>query len=121
MHEMSVAQSIVEIVQQHLPPENEKPSVKSVKVRIGEFSGVVPESLEFCFDLITESTPLHGARLEIEDVALMARCKTCEEISRLEYGTFACPTCGSSEIVMLSGNELQVVAIELNDEEGTPS
>ncbi len=65
MHELSIAQNIVDIVQQHLP-ETRGGEVQSVKVRVGRLSGVIPESLEFCFSVIVGDTVLRGAELAIE-------------------------------------------------------
>jgi hydrogenase nickel incorporation protein HypA/HybF len=67
MHELSIAQSIVEIVQQHLPSDR-IPVVKSVQMKVGHQAGIVPDSLEFCFGAVTEGTVAQGARLEIENV-----------------------------------------------------
>lgn len=67
MHELSIAREIVEAVQQYLPA-GEIRMVRSVKLRMGEQVAILPESLEFCFDLACEGTILRGARLEIENV-----------------------------------------------------
>lgn len=120
MHEMSVAQNIVEIVHQHLP-EDPGVQVQSVHVRIGEFAGVVPESLEFCFTALTQGTPLQGASLDIENVPLMARCQTCNVVSRLTFGVFVCPECGGSNVSLISGNEMQITEIILHDNAGPAS
>jgi hydrogenase nickel incorporation protein HypA/HybF len=66
MHELSIAQNIVEIVKQHLPP-GQIQSVKSVKMKVGHQAGIVPESLEFCFEAVAEGTVIQGATLEIEN------------------------------------------------------
>lgn len=114
MHEMSVAQNIVEIVEQHLPDE---PNVKvaSVRIRIGELSGIVPDSLEFCFSAITTNTALDGARLSMEFVPIQIHCKSCHETTTLTTLIFMCTTCGNSDLEITGGNELQVVEIELED------
>ena len=46
MHELSVAQSIVEIIQRHVP-QSDWERVRVVRLKIGAAAGVVPESLEF--------------------------------------------------------------------------
>ena len=62
MHELSIAQSIVEIVQQYVPNGETRP-VKSVNLKVGEMAGVVPESLDFCFGAITaDAAASCGAR-----------------------------------------------------------
>ncbi|MDD5542577.1 MAG: hydrogenase maturation nickel metallochaperone HypA [Acidobacteriia bacterium] len=115
MHELSIAQNILEIVQQSLPPEP-APPVKCVRLKIGEMAGVVTDSLEFCFSVLISDTTMGGAKLEIESVPVMANCKTCGNDFRVEDYVFACPSCSSSDLEVLSGRELQVVEVELADE-----
>ncbi|HTP13579.1 MAG TPA: hydrogenase maturation nickel metallochaperone HypA, partial [Bacteroidota bacterium] len=67
MHELSIAQNIVDMVHQYAPTGNGE-TVKSVRLRVGEYSGVVADSLEFCFSAIVADTPLRGTTLEIERV-----------------------------------------------------
>jgi hydrogenase nickel incorporation protein HypA/HybF len=114
MHELSVAQSIVDIVEQYLPVGNGLP-VKIVRLKIGAMAGVVPDSLVFCFTAITAGTKLEGAQLSIVHIPFCLRCKSCGTTSENEFGTVLCPQCGSSETTMVSGNELQVTEIELDE------
>ena len=115
MHELSIAQSIVDIVQANLPVSDAN-LVKSVKVRVGQLSGVVPDSLDFCFGAITQGTLLQGASLDIEKVPFAMKCRSCNAMFESEAGIVVCPTCGGCDSEVLSGTELQVVEIELHDE-----
>jgi len=117
MHELSVAQSIVDIVLQHLPKENHV-AVKSVGLRLGEMAGIVPDSLEFCFGAITQGTPLEGATLAIEHVPLRAHCSDCGADGDIAPTLFVCPSCGGSSLTILSGREMQVKDIEVEEREG---
>jgi len=117
MHELSIAQSIFDIVEQHLPKENGS-GVKSVRLKIGELAGVVPDSLEFCFSAITAGTRLQGALLDIERIPLVCSCGECGAHFPVRDSVFLCPRCGGSRTSILTGRELQVIEIELN-EEGT--
>jgi len=117
MHEMSIARNTCEIALAHLPADDASP-VKSVKVRIGELAGVVPESLRFCFSIIAGDSRLAGATLITEEIPATADCKTCNKQVSLDFGVFICPACGSTEISILSGTELQIIEIELNDDAG---
>ncbi|HEX7573470.1 MAG TPA: hydrogenase maturation nickel metallochaperone HypA [Bacteroidota bacterium] len=117
MHELSIAQSIVDIVLQHLPKE-EGVSVRSVRLTLGAMAGVVPDSLEFCFGAITEGTPLAGALLEIEHVPLTAHCNDCGRDAEIEPTLFACAACGSTSLTILSGREMQLRDIEVEENEG---
>ena len=73
MHELSVAQSIIEIIQQHIS-ESEWECVRAVRLKIGACAGVVPDSLEFSFQAITAESSLRLAKLEIETVPFRIHC-----------------------------------------------
>lgn len=68
MHELGVAQSILDLVRQHVP-EEQGGDVRAVTVRVGEFAGIVTESLDFCFGAIVAGTPYDRAFLTIEHTA----------------------------------------------------
>ena len=61
MHELAIADGIVNAVIDKLPDEK----ITLVRLEIGVLSGVVADSVRFCFDLVTEGTNLEGASLEI--------------------------------------------------------
>jgi len=114
MHELGIAQNIVDIVKQYLP-EDLDGTVHSVKLRVGELSGVVPESLDFCFGAIISDTLLAGAKLDIETTAVRSYCNVCRQEFVIEEGDFLCPSCGGNDTELLSGTELQVMAIEITE------
>jgi hydrogenase nickel incorporation protein HypA/HybF len=116
MHELSIAQNILEIVKEHLPAEKTQ-RVNSICIKVGDGAGVVIDSLEFCFNSITAGTPLQEATLKIERVPFVVRCNVCGKTSINENGFFLCSFCEGGDVVLVSGNELEVSAIELVDEE----
>lgn len=65
MHELSIAQNIVKIVLQH-PQMGGLQTVKSVKLNVGDLTGIVPKSLTFCFELASRGTAVQGSELKIE-------------------------------------------------------
>lgn len=115
MHELSLAQSIVDIVHQYVPVDRGK-SVKSVKLKVGDLSGVVADSLSFCFSAITSETALGTATLEIERIPFTLQCKNCDNSFTSEFGIVVCPTCGGEDTQVVAGTEMQVVEIELWDD-----
>ncbi len=115
MHELSLAENILEIVRESVS-SNGGGRLKSVKVRIGELAGVVPDSLDLCFTALTKGTELENAKLDIERCGIVAHCRDCGIDSVVEGMTFKCPACGSGNIKVISGNELQVMEIEVDDE-----
>jgi hydrogenase nickel incorporation protein HypA/HybF len=114
MHELSIAQSVVDIVRQYVP-EDRLPLVRHVKIKVGKMAGVVPDSLEFCFAAIVNETPLHRAELDIEETPLQSECKECNQVFAVEGSDFHCPGCGGRDLRVVSGTELHVVEIELAD------
>jgi hydrogenase nickel incorporation protein HypA/HybF len=118
MHELSIAENIIEIVKENLAATR---SVRSVKVRIGELANVVPDSLEFCFSAMTKGTPFESAKLEIENVGIVVHCDNCGVDSEVDALVFQCKNCGSTDVDVISGNDLRVVEIEVDDEVKEPT
>lgn len=115
MHELSIAQSIVDIVGQYVRPA-EQERVRSISVRIGAMAGVVPDSLQFCFTAVIHHTPLERASMEIEHIPFAVSCHSCSCTSETEPGIALCPLCGSADTEIASGTELQVVSIDVDEE-----
>lgn len=86
--------------------------VKSIKLQVGAMAAVVPESLSFCFDLLSRDSIASGAVLEIETVPVVARCSTCNILFQVEDQVFLCPECSEPTLELVSGRELSVVSIE---------
>ncbi|MBN1566966.1 MAG: hydrogenase maturation nickel metallochaperone HypA [Acidobacteria bacterium] len=115
MHELGIAQSILDIVRQSVT-EEQASAVRWIRIRLGQLSGVVPDSLEFCFKAIVSDTTLQKAALAIEQMPTVFRCKKCGyrfQVNDLEY---LCRECKSPELEILSGKELDIVEIELEEE-----
>ncbi|VBB43866.1 putative hydrogenase nickel incorporation protein HypA 2 [uncultured Desulfatiglans sp.] len=117
MHEMSIAQGLIDILHEEMSKYRAE-RLRRVKVRIGELSGVVPEALSFCFNVIVEGTELDGARLELERVPLEGRCRACGACFRIRNYAFQCPECGDASIEIVSGRELSIVEMEVDEEGG---
>jgi hydrogenase nickel incorporation protein HypA/HybF len=89
--------------------------VKAVRVQAGVLHAIVPESLEFSFQLATQDTPAAGAQLDIRKVDAVFQCGQCREVTAQASSPFNCPLCGSSDVTFIAGDELLVEAIELTD------
>lgn len=112
MHELSIAQSIIEIAE-NIARENDSKAVKKIKVQIGEFSGVVKEALEFSFDIAKVGTIAENAELEIEIVKFKSICNFCGFVLETmnDFNLF-CPNC-SEPMSIISGREMKVEYIEI--------
>jgi hydrogenase nickel incorporation protein HypA/HybF len=112
MHEMSIAQSLVDILQEEMAKNNAS-SLKSVKLHIGKLSAIVPEALSFCFEIIVSGTEMEGANLVMEMLPLRGVCLDCERTFEIEDYAFSCPHCHSPNIKTLSGENLSIVEMEV--------
>jgi hydrogenase nickel incorporation protein HypA/HybF len=115
MHELGIAQNILEIVQQSVP-ESQESAVREIRIKVGQLSGIVPDSLDFCFSAIVNDTKMRQARLAIEQVPTLSQCKKCSHRFGIEDWIFLCPVCQSTNLELISGKELEIVEIELADE-----
>jgi hydrogenase nickel incorporation protein HypA/HybF len=114
MHELSLCESIHAIVE----GAREGRPVESVQVRLGQLRQVVPETLASCWALVTESGPLAGSSLEIEQVPVVLDCRSCGRRTTLDAAlVLRCGSCGSAEVTLVSGEEFLVVSLELAEQE----
>ncbi|MEO7352503.1 MAG: hydrogenase maturation nickel metallochaperone HypA [Marmoricola sp.] len=108
MHELSIAESIVDSVLQRTGDR----AVHVVRVRIGRLTAVVPDALHFCFELATAGTPLEGARLEVDETDARLHCRSCGEDVVVRDLILLCE-CGSADVDVVSGRELQVSSVDV--------
>ena len=110
MHEMALAEGILDIVLSYAD-KNEAKKVTEISVLVGEMTGVVDESLEFCFTSIAKDTKAEGAKLILKRIPLVARCLECGKETKIERYNFTCPHCGSLRMETISGRELRVESL----------
>jgi len=115
MHELGIAQNILQIVQQSVP-EKSASDVRRIRIRVGRLSGIVPDSLDFCFRAIVNDTGMNQANLDIEQVPIISECRDCTNRFQMNDLDFSCPGCKSSNLQLISGRELEIVEIELAEE-----
>jgi hydrogenase nickel incorporation protein HypA/HybF len=113
MHELSLSNAIVSTAVAHARGRR----VTAVNVLVGNMRQVVPESLEFYFDLVARETPCEGAVLQQTVLPARLRCRACGLEWELEVLDFRCPGCGDADFEVMSGAELEVESIEIEEEE----
>jgi hydrogenase nickel incorporation protein HypA/HybF len=113
MHELSIAMSMVEMATAEAAKQGAA-QVHALHLKLGRLSGVVKESLLFSWEVACEGSPLAGSQLVIEEVPVVIRCPECL-INRLlpSIQAFECPVCRTPTPEVISGRELEVVALEI--------
>ncbi len=122
MHELSLTASIVDAVTETLVARPELLAngarVKSVRLRVGALAAVVEESLQFCYGVVTEGTPLAGSALVVTTVPVMGHCASCDvDVELPSVQSFLCPQCGAAIRDVRQGRELEIESIEIEDAE----
>jgi hydrogenase nickel incorporation protein HypA/HybF len=112
MHELSLADAVLTIVRDHAHGRR----VTAVDVKVGRLRQVVPDALEFAFELLAAGTNVEGATLELEHVPVRVQCGACDVESEQDGFPFACTSCGDLAVDVVAGDELRVESIELADE-----
>ncbi|MFZ1682645.1 MAG: hydrogenase maturation nickel metallochaperone HypA [Candidatus Zixiibacteriota bacterium] len=114
MHELGIATNIVEIVQKEISLHRYG-RIATIALRIGAMTDVDHESLRFGFEVITRNTPLEHTNLKIEAVPISVHCEACARDSEIERYQFVCPTCGSRNVALQHGTELDIAYLEVDD------
>lgn len=113
MHELSIAQSIVESVGGHVAAHGGG-RVLGVAVRVGALSGVEVPALAFAWGAAIADTPLAGSRLEIEEVPAAAWCPSCQaERVLASIQRLRCPRCATPTPRIFRGRELEILEVEV--------
>ncbi|MFC4612686.1 hydrogenase maturation nickel metallochaperone HypA [Streptomyces maoxianensis] len=116
MHEMSIALAVVGQVEEAAARAGGVTAVNSVRLKVGELAGVVPDALSFCFELACAGTVLEGAELVTESVPGRAHCASCADDWAVGMPPqLCCPVCGEATAGLLSGRELRIADVHWED------
>jgi hydrogenase nickel incorporation protein HypA/HybF len=118
MHELSIAMSIVDAALE----ESQRRGVQvcAVHLRLGALAGVVKDALLFSYEMACQDTPLAGSQLIVEDLPVIVFCPQCRQertLSSVQF--FACPECGTPTMDVRQGKELEVFALEVQEDDET--
>lgn len=109
MHELSICQSITRVVERHAAGG----TVRTVRLRVGELRQIVPDTLTYCWGLVTEGSDLEATTLEIERVPAAIRCRSCDHVHTLTAPILVCPACRTQDVEIVSGEEFLITSLEL--------
>jgi hydrogenase nickel incorporation protein HypA/HybF len=113
MHEMALAESMLEIVERTARAHGAQ-RVSAVRLEIGALSHVATDALRFCFDAVTRGSLAEGATLEIESTPGEAWCMPCGERVPLAQVGDPCPRCGGYQLTVTRGGDMRVRDIAID-------
>lgn len=110
MHELAITRNIVAIVSDAAKGRR----VTRVTLEVGKLAGVMSEAIVFCFETVARGTPIEGAWLDIHEIEGRARCRACGAEFATPTLFTPCP-CGSRHVDRLSGEELKITTMQLEE------
>jgi hydrogenase nickel incorporation protein HypA/HybF len=115
MHELAIADAILDAVRVEMKRYPDARPLR-IKVRVGELTAIDPEALQFTFDALTQGTALARLQLEIDRCKRVHHCAECEEEFAVIDFNLRCPRCGSANTRFVSGDQLELASLELDNE-----
>ena len=117
MHELSIVSSIVDSVTESLA-RYPGARVIEVRLRVGALAAVIEDSLQFCYGIATDGTPLAGSALVVKTLPVVVHCSRCNVDAAIErVQSFRCPYCGELTMDVRQGREMEIEAIEIEEAE----
>jgi hydrogenase nickel incorporation protein HypA/HybF len=110
MHELSIAQNIVELSEQQAK-NHQAEAIEEIRLEIGALAGVEVRSLEFALESCIKNSMLEKARIVLHDIEGEGRCGDCGKVFKMSSLLDNCPACGSYLINVVKGKELKVKSL----------
>ncbi len=107
MHELSIAQTIIERVKT-IRDENEATAIISVKILVGDLSGVDANALEIAFTAAVENTCFAETSWDIQKIPASVLCKDCGKTTIPDGPFHICTSCHSTNIDITAGRDLTI-------------
>lgn len=112
MHELAITESILRIAVDEAQKHGAN-KVLSIRIKVGDFSGVVPQLIQEYYNIVSKATAAEGAELIIDRVPVTIKCLDCGKECIIDRAKIKCPGCGSINIKMVTGREFYVDSMEV--------
>ena len=112
MHEQSIVGYLLSMAIEDAKKDNAQ-RIISIKLVIGELTGVEKDAVNFYFGFMAKDTIAEGASLEFNFIKPQLRCRDCDIIFPKDKLEFNCPRCHKKAIEMVGGRELYIESMEI--------
>ncbi|ARD22292.1 hydrogenase maturation nickel metallochaperone HypA [Shewanella japonica] len=113
MHEYSIVMSLMEQITQ-LAKDNNATDIIRVDIKVGVLSGVEPQLLQTAFDTFKLGTICNNAELNLQQQALVIKCRQCNQQTELTQRNIVCPHCLSYKTQVIDGEDMMLMQLEMN-------
>jgi hydrogenase nickel insertion protein HypA len=114
MHELYLAQSILNIVQEYAAKQHFN-KVNSILLSFGRLSCIESKSLQFAFEVQAKNTLAENASLDLNIQPAVIHCFSCAKDLEVETYSAICPNCGGEEVILTGGTEeLQILEMDVD-------
>jgi len=112
MHELPVTESVLEIALRHAKKADAS-NIKFINIKIGEYSSIIDDSIQFYWDIISKDTIAEGAILKFNRIPAKFLCLECDKEFKPGKSEFTCPYCKSNKVKLVQGNEFSLESIDI--------
>ena len=112
MHEVAIMEEAVRMAVETAKMSGSS-RVLALHLRVGNLSGVVPEALQFAFDVVCRGTLAEGATLVVETVPATGWCPDCQREYECAHFFSECPRCQKFNGQLQRGRELEISSVEI--------
>ena len=112
MHELAVTRSLIDLVDREAKNQGFQKALE-IRLKVGAYSGIVPEYILDLFPYASKDTAAEGAKLVFETVPARFTCRECSWEGEIERGEDACPRCQSTALKMTQGREFYVDSLKV--------
>jgi hydrogenase nickel incorporation protein HypA/HybF len=112
MHEVGIAQNIIEQVEKKVAEINQTVRVLKISVRLGKLAGVNAEALQFGFDIAKKNSRIPFAQIVVREIPASVSCPSCQKNYSVEKLESKCKNCGNGPLKIISGKEISLEGLE---------
>ena len=111
MHEISIAQAVLDLARQSAP---QGAVVRSVAMDAGPVRGIVPEAMQWAWQAVTQGSDFEQVSLELHILPWELRCTSCDRKFTADE-VFAPCACGCEVTTPVGGDQLRLLSLEVDD------
>ena len=112
MHELALTKSLIDLVEREAEKQGFHRALE-IRMKLGEYSGVVPAYILDLFPHASKGTAAEGAELIFERVPASFLCPDCGYEGAVDRREAKCPRCGGSALKMTAGREFFVDSLKV--------